>query len=42
MAAHPTPEQVKAHEDFRKEFERLYYTADQKKAAKKAAAPSDK
>ncbi len=40
MAAHRTAEQIKAHEDFRKEFEKLYGSKD-KPAAKKAAA-SDK
>ncbi len=40
MAEHRTPEQVKAHEKFRKELADLYGTKD-RTAAKKTAA-SDK
>jgi hypothetical protein len=40
MAAHRTEEQIKAHEDFRAELEKLY--GPKKKAAAKKAASSDK
>lgn len=41
MVAHRTDEQIKAHDAFRKELEDTYYTAAEKRAAKKAAKAAE-